>query len=77
METSDELIAGIGVGANPTTSSEVELMETFRLSPYLIFRQPNNFFGSRINGNAAYSEALKAEYGPNNFFGSRINGNGS
>ena len=47
---------------------EVELFE----------RRPNNFFGSRINGNVGMAKHLGAmAWRPNNFFGSRINGNGT
>ena len=62
----------------PTTSSEVELMETL-VTGYGTGRRviPNNFFGSRINGNSESRIVLVFACEPNNFFGSRINGNTS
>ena len=59
------------------TSSEVELMETHRLSRSLVanLRSPNDFFGSRINGNWVNSGLVFLIAQPNDFFGSRINGN--
>ena len=65
------------MAAGPTTSSEVELMETgWSPALFLSGHHPNNFFGSRINGNVYRCHLHEVRrYHPNNFFGSRINGN--
>ena len=57
------------------TSSEVELMETITCRILESSTHPNDFFGSRINGNLRRLLFLPPGLGPNDFFGSRINGN--
>ena len=53
METR-RLVALLHRSRDPTTSSEVELMETdSRLLQSNFLLAPNNFFGSRINGNSS------------------------
>ena len=50
-------------------------METVAVKLCYVQHLPNNFFGSRINGNLENAFYLARKFIPNNFFGSRINGN--